>query len=195
MIRVTVPEPAFAPPAISEASAPTTIPNIGNSRIVRPGKIDWTHGLPAATLAGFVASVLMVASRGGFGIGMVATGTLAVVFYRRRDPGANITIWMGTKLGLMSGLVAFAISATFVAIVTLFSGTERLRAFLVEIVKQTLLFTSNPDSRQLFEQLLKPEAFRNLVLFYLFSFLVGFLLFSAIGGILGAVWMRFRRRH
>src|SRR5260221_600034 len=194
LIRVTIPEPAFSPATVSDTSVPAEISNVPKPKIVLPGKVDWTYGLPAATLAGVVASVLMVASRGGFGIGMVATGTLAVVFYRRRDPNANISIWMGAKLGLMSGLVAFAISAAFVAIVTLFSGMERLRAFLVEIVKQTLVFTSNPDSRQLFEQLLKPEDFRNLVLFYLFSFFVGFLLFSAIGGLMGATWMRFRRR-
>jgi len=194
LIRVSVPEPALAPATVSETNIPTEIPDLPKPKIVRPGKVDWIYGLPSAALAGVVASVLMVATRGGLGIGLVATGTLAVVFYRRRDPGASITVWMETKLGLMSGLVAFAISATFIGIITLFSGTERLRAFLVETVKQTLLLTSNPDSRQLFERLLHPEAFRNLVLFYMVSFLIGFLLFSAIGGTLGAIWMRFRRR-
>ncbi|HSS97723.1 MAG TPA: hypothetical protein VLK33_11870 [Terriglobales bacterium] len=145
-------------------------------------------------MAGIVAAVLMIGSRGAFGIGMFATGTLAVVFYRRRIPDAKITIRTGMKLGLMSGMIGFAISATFVAIVTLFSGMERLRNFLVEIAKQTLLLTSNPDSRQLLEQLIKPESFRDLVLFYLFAFLIGFLLFSAVGGTLGAVWMRIRHR-
>ena len=194
MIRVTVPEPAFSPAPVSEASVPSTIPSATEPKIILPGKVDWTYGLPAAALAGVVASVLMVASRGGFGIGMIATGTLAVVSYRRRDPGGKITTWMGTKLGLMSGLIAFIISSAFVAIVTLFSGTERLRGFLVEVLKQTQPLVSNPDTRKMFEEFMKPENFSNLVLFYFFSYLVGFLIFSAIGGALGTVWVRFRRR-
>ncbi len=156
--------------------------------------MDWTYGLPAVTLAGVVASVLMIASRGGFGIGMVATGTLAVVFYRRRETNANITIWMGTKLGLMSGLVGFVISTAFVWIVTLFSGTERLRVFLVDLLKQTQPLVSNPDTQRMFEQFIKPENFSDLVVFYFFSYFVGFLIFSAIGGALGTAWIRFRRR-
>ncbi len=125
---------------------------------------------------------------------MFATGSLALVFYRRRNPEANITVWMGTKLGLMSGLIGFGISAVFVAVVSLFSGMERLRVFLVENVKQAMVYTSNPDSRHMFEQFLTPGGFHNLVFFYLCVFLAAFLIFSAIGGTLGAVWMRLRKR-
>jgi len=194
LIRVTIPEAPLYPPPVLTAEPPPGITRQIPTKAASPGKVEWIHGLPAATLAGIIAAVLMISSRGAFGVGMFATGSLALIFYRRRNPDANITLWMGTKLGLMSGLIGFGISTALVAVVTLFSGTERLRTFLVEMAKQAPIYSPSPETQQRFEYLLTPEGFPSLVLLYLCSFLLIFLIFSAIGGALGATWMRFRRR-
>jgi len=194
LIRVTVPEPAFSPAIPSEASIPAEVPDVPKPKIVLPGKVDWTYGLPAATLAGVVSAVFMLASQGAFAIGMFATGALAVAFYRRRTPDSNITLRMGTRLGLLSGLIGFAICTSFVAVVTLFSGTGRLRAYLLEMAKASPKFGSGPEIQQQWDMLMSPQGFPDLILLYMFSLLVIFLIFSAIGGLLGTVWIRFRRR-
>jgi hypothetical protein len=189
-----MPEPAFAPPTVSEASVPDEIQNVLKPRIVLSGKVEWTYGLPAATLAGVISAVFMLASQGAFTLGMFATGALAVVFYRRRTPDTKITLWMGSKLGLLSGLIGFAICTSFVALVTLFSGSGRLRAYLLEMAKASPKFGSGPEIQQQWDLLMSPQGFPALVVLYAFSLLVIFLIFSAIGGFLGATWMRFRRR-
>jgi hypothetical protein len=190
-----MPEPALYPSPAFESSIPVQEPTSTLPTVSLPGKVEWTYGLHAATLAGIVAAVLMISSRGAFGIGIFATGSLAVVLYRRRNPDANVTIWMGTRLGLISGLIGFGISSAFVVIVTLLTGTERLRTFLVDMAKQAPLHSPNADTQQMFEYLLTPAGFPGLALLYLCSFLIIFLIFSAIGGALGAVWARLRRRR
>jgi MFS family permease len=194
LIRVTVPEPALAPAALSETSVPTAIPSLSKLKIVLPGKVDWTYGLPAATLAGIVSAVFMVVSLGS-SLGMFVTGALAIMYYRRRTPDSDITLRMGAKLGLMTGLIAFGICTALIALVTLFSGTGRLRTYLLEMAKQAPRFGSRPEVQQQWDWLMSPEGFPSLVLGYLFSALVIFLIFSAIGGLLGASWIRFRKRR
>jgi len=196
LIRVTAPEPALAPPApLSEATVPIAIPNNSQPKFVLPGKVDWTYGLPAAILAGFVSAVFMLVSLGTSTLGMFVTGALAVMYYRRRTPHSDITLRMGAKLGLMAGLIAFVICTALITIVTLFSGTERLRTYLLEMAKQAPRFGSRPEVQQQWDWLMSPEGFPSLVLGYLFSALVIFLIFSAIGGLLGAGWTRLRKRH
>jgi len=194
LIRVTIPEPSFSPATVSDTSIPTEISNVSKPKIVLPGKVDWTYGLPAATLAGVVSAVFMLASQGAFTLGMFATGALAVVFYRRRSPDSTITLWMGTRLGLLSGLIGFAICTSFVALVTLFSGTGRLHSYLLEMAKASPKFGSGSEIQQQWDIIMSPQGFPDLVLLYTFSLLVIFLIFSAIGGLLGATWIRFRKR-
>jgi len=38
-----------------------------------------------------IAAVMMLIPGGAFGLGMLASGALAVMFYRRRNPVANVT--------------------------------------------------------------------------------------------------------
>jgi hypothetical protein len=116
------------------------------------------------------------------------------MYYRRRTPDTSITLRMGARLGLMTGLVGFAICAALIAIVTFFTGTERLRTYLVEMAKASPKFSSRPEIQQQLDSLMSPAAFPDLLLAYLFSALVIFLIFSLIGGILGATWVRFRKR-
>jgi hypothetical protein len=194
LIRVIAPEPAFSPAVVSEVTTPAEVLQPATPKIITRGHVDWIYGLPAASLAGIVGAVFMVASQGQFGLGLLATGALAVSFYRRRTPNSNITLWMGIKLGLLSGLIGFVISAVFVGIVTLFTGTGRLRAFLIEIAKESEKWSGPESQKQVWEPMMTPQGFPNLLIFYLFVFLLAFLIFSSIGGALGALWVRFRRR-
>ena len=47
---------------------------------------------------------------------MVIGGTLSVVFYRRRIPVANVTPWMGARLGMVSGILGAGIFAALLSI-------------------------------------------------------------------------------
>ena len=50
-----------------------------------------------------------------FGLGMLIGGSLSVVFYRRRNPVANITPWVGFRLGMASGVTGGGIFALLLA--------------------------------------------------------------------------------
>ena len=99
-------------------------------------------------------------------------------------PTRTLPYGWARRLGLLSGLIGFAICTSFVALVTLFSGTGRLRSYLLEMAKASPKFGSGPEIQQQWDMLMSPQGFPALVLLYAFSLLVIFLIFSAIGGLL-----------
>jgi hypothetical protein len=131
---------------------------------------------------------------GAYGLGMFAAGAFAAVFYRRRAPYTNLTPGKGAWLGALSGMIGFGIFTIFGAIVTLFSGTQRLRSVLLQAIAQSAARTSDPQTLQAFEYFKTPPGLAVfLVLGLLFMFLL-FMVFSAVGGAIGAAWLRRRRR-
>ena len=195
MIRVAFAEPSgFAVPTTS-GIGPPQVPSIqASSSPQLRSRIDWSHGWPSAILAGVIAAVLMFFPLGAYGLGMLAAGAFAAVFYRRRAPYANLTAPAGAWLGALSGMIGFGIFVVFVAVVTLFSGTQRLRSILLEAVAQSAARTSDPQTLQTFEYFkTSPGLAVILVLGLIFLFLL-FTLFSALGGALGAAWLHRRSR-
>jgi hypothetical protein len=156
--------------------------------------IEWTHALPAVTLAGVIAAALMIFPLAGFGIGMVFSGALAVSFYHRRAPNSNLTSWMGTQLGALSGAIGFGLFTVFVAVVTLFSGTQRLRSIALDAISQSIARTADPQVRLALEYFKSPSGLVFMLIMGCFSLFLLFLLFSALGGAIGATWMRRRKR-
>jgi hypothetical protein len=155
------------------------------------GTIEWSQALPAAAIAGLVAAILMVIPLGAFGLGMLAAGALSVLLYRRRNPGASLTAGVGARLGALSGMLGFGIFAFFTAIETLLFHTGgELRAALLEAIKQSAARSSDPQAQQVIEYLQSPPGLALVMAAGLIVMLIAFLIFSCLGGVIGAALMR-----
>src|SRR5262249_44037016 len=110
--------------------------------------IDWSQGLPAAALGGLIASILIaIPYVASVGLGMLAAGFLAVVFYRRRVPAANLRPARAARLGAVSGAIGFGMFAVVTAIqMILFHSGEQFRAQLLEALQQSASRTSDPQA-------------------------------------------------
>lgn len=188
-----MPEPVL--PQVETSSPDTTQDTVYYSpNVQNPQAINWSQAFPSAALAGVIAAALMIFPLGAFGLGMVASGALAAIFYHRRTPATPLTFAIGAKLGALSGVIGFFIFTVFAAVVTLLSGTERLRAVMLEAVNQSAARTSDPQTLQAFEYFRTPIGLAIILVFGLIFLFLMFLLFSTAGGALGVAWVRRRRR-
>jgi hypothetical protein len=180
-----------AEPMVSESSAPAA-PPVEPLQPLPQGKLLWRPAVGSALVAGLLAAVgtsvpvIPLAM-----LCMFASGGLAVTLYRRRVTAQTVTPWMGAKLGVLSGGLGFGLLALLSAL-RLFAAGERseLRAAFREKMQEAMANAADPDVRQAMEQ------FRNyistdhglilMVLLFLGIAAVLFLIFSALGGALGA---------
>lgn len=157
--------------------------------------IQWSQALPAAALAGLIAAVLMFIPLGGFGLGMAAAGVLAVIFYRRRNPIGDLTPGLGARLGAVSGTLGFGIFAVLTAIeVLVFQRGGELRAAMLEAIQQSAARSSDPQAQQILGYLKSPGGMALMMAIGLIVMFVVFLIFSSLGGALGAVLLRRKNR-
>lgn len=155
------------------------------------GTIQWSRALPASALGGVIAALLMFIPLGAFGLGMGAGGILAVLFYRRRTPGVDVTPGMGARIGLLTGALGFGIFAVFTAMeVLVFHSGGELRAALLQAIQQSAARSSEPQAQQLLEYLKTPPGLALMMGLGLFLMLLVFLILSSIAGAITAALLR-----
>jgi ABC-type transport system involved in cytochrome bd biosynthesis fused ATPase/permease subunit len=177
---------------LSDSSASPLPAYFGSSPVNR---IEWTQAFPATALAALIAAVLMITPFAGLGLGMLIGGSLSVVFYRRRIPTANITPWMGARLGMATGVLGSAILAVLLAIrTTLSHGWDSVREELVAGIEQAAARNPDPQTRQVVEFLKSPQGIVLLLTMALIIILAFFIIFSGLGGALGAALFRRKPR-
>ncbi len=191
-IRVAVPEPVTLPGMSSDRA--TSLPPAYFSSPLGT-RIEWSQALPASALAGLIAAVLMMTPLAGFGLGMLIGGSLSVVFYRRRIPVARVTTGMGARLGMVSGILGGGIFAALLSIGTvLFHAWNSVHAKLLEVIEQTAARNSDPQAQQALEFFKSPNGIALLLTTALIGTLMAFVIFSGLGGALGAALLR-RKEH
>ncbi|MBZ5598958.1 MAG: hypothetical protein LAN83_11605 [Acidobacteriia bacterium] len=162
----------------------------------QPGAIQWSQALPATALGGLIAAVAMATPLGVFGLGMLAAGALSVVFYRRRNPAANVTPAMGARLGAASGALGFGMFAILTSIeMMVFRSGGELRAALLDAVRQSAARSSDPQAQQMLEYLKTPQGLALVMVLGLIFIFVVFLIFSGLGGAIGAALLRRKERR
>jgi hypothetical protein len=187
-IRVAIPE-TFASSAIPSDADASTLPTYFGAPLAN--RIEWSQALPATALAGLIAAVLMMTPLAGFGLGMLIGGSLSVVFYRRRIPVVNLTPGMGARLGMASGILGGVIFVALLSIGTvLMHAWDSIRDKLIEIVNQTAARNPDPQSQQALEFFKSPNGIVLLLITALIGTLVAFVIFSGLGGALGAILLR-----
>jgi hypothetical protein len=192
-IRVAMAEPLTPPLVNSDREAvspsyPYLVPPLGN-------RIDWSQALPATALAGLIAAILMLTPLVVFGLGMLIGGSLSVFFYRRRSPVANITAGMGSRLGMASGVLGGCIFTVLLSARTiLLHEWDQVRDGALAVVAQAAARNPDPQALQALEFFKTDQGIALLITAAWVVTLVAFVLFSGLGGALGAALLRRKQR-
>jgi hypothetical protein len=194
-IRVVIAEPA-PPLAFAAAStAPDSAVLPASQTVpVLALPMQWSQALKPCALAALVASLLMSLGLNPF-VAMFSVGFLAVVFYRQRRTEFRIATATGAGLGALGGLIWFAMSSIFEALIVIFlhKGPE-LRSGLLAKIQEAAAQTSDPQVLSVFNRLKSPGGLEFLMLTGLvFAFLASIVL-GGLGGILGGAILGRRNR-
>jgi hypothetical protein len=158
--------------------------------------VRWSQAFKPCILAASVASLLMLLGLNAL-VGMLSAGFLAVVFYRGGRPGAVLKPGSGARLGIISGLLSFAISAFVVTLAAMVPDLRsRLQQQLIDNVQKVA--TSRPGDprfQTLLEQLKTPEGFITVLLVAGVMLLIVSIVLASFSGAVTAVMLSRRERH
>lgn len=215
-IRVSaasLPEPAVAtvltPDMADEVQPPAQPVNVA---LTPAGKIDWQQGVRSSAVAGlllalaiFLVSLIAVAvglilhlGQGPIGLllllgswgCMLAAGAAAVRVYRRRRPESAISTGMGARLGIVSGLLGFLFYSVPQALrLALFHSGAAIRDTMQKAVEQAATQSPDPRAQEMMRNFMSPGALAAIFTFLVVLFFLVFLVFSSLGGVIGAaIW-------
>lgn len=205
-IRVPMPEPeppleplqppVGGAPSTGETGLPPGAAQVSIGRPVLPpgAPVEWSQAIPGAALAGALLGLCLLIPVAAFFVWMIAAGALAVILYLRRVPHRALTAGMGARLGALSGLFGFGIFAFLSSLELLLARDNgKVRELLQQILQQSVARNADPAVQASLQRLMTPEGLAFLFTLGMVIFLGAFVLFSSIGGALGA-WL-FRNRN
>ena len=186
-IRVVTAGASSEGPAAAASQPPVHDYAIGSHAIL------WPQALPSATLGVLIAAFPLTLIFGvPPGPSMLAAGFLCVVLYRRRIFAARLSAGMGARLGAISGVVGFsALLAALAVAASAFHQGAKIRQEMMDTIQRSL---ANAPDEQVKAQLLDFFQTPTGMTIALLGVGVGFLIFSGIGGALGAALLRRKER-
>lgn len=184
---VLVPQLATRVPAAPVAPAtlaphPPEVPARSEASI-RNTSSAWRSAATAG-LVGVLLSLLPL----GVVLGFPLAGFLAVIFYRRRTWGVELSPSAGFRLGLLTG---FAMSVVLGPLVAFSTGSDRQR--LIDGLHQQQARALDPQARQMLDYFLTPNGLATLIIASLIVAGILFVLLSGLGGAVSA-WLQRRKR-
>jgi hypothetical protein len=196
-IRVTIPESSGGPAlagdgavAAAEHEAKSSLPAIAVSSLPD----TWSRDLNPCALAAAIAIMLTFLGLNPF-VAALGAGLLAVTFTRRRNPGILIRSGAGARLGALSGLLFFGMSAIFetLAIVVLHKGVE-IRSEMMDKIQQAAARYPGPQVQPFLDFVKSPGGFELMMVASVMFGLLAFVVLSSVGGALGAAFLGRRER-
>ena len=170
-------------------------PESGPPTSVLSTSVRWSQALPSTALAGLLAALVMVIPFGAFGLGILAAGALSVVFYRRRNPGVDLTPGMGARLGAMSGVLGFGMFVALISVeMALFRSVGEFRTALFDAIQQSASRSSDPQAQQWLEYFKSPPGLALMLALALGVMFVIFVALASAGGAAGAVLLTRKER-
>lgn len=160
--------------------------------------IHWNQAWQGALLAGVGAALLSSLPFLAFGslLWLFLAGALTVSLYQRRVPGALIRPGMGMRIGALAGAFAFVITAIMSTVLFSTEGDE-LRKLMQDQMRASMSKAPDPRSAEVMQQFINklgtPEGLATVFLWVLLVIAVVFILFSAVGGALGASYSSRKR--
>jgi hypothetical protein len=176
----------------------------GNGAARPPGRqprtpgISWKDAIVAALLVAVPAGLLSAVTVLSWAcwVWVVGGAVLSIVVYHRRAPGFVLETRSGVRIGAVAGLIAAYSSVIATAAWRLFARFvlhqgEAIDQFYDEVIKQsTAVAQANPDAQAQWNIyvhfLMSPDGRAAYSLMSAASTSVGIIVFSAIGGALGA---------
>ncbi|HXZ78550.1 MAG TPA: hypothetical protein VEG30_01390 [Terriglobales bacterium] len=181
-----MPAPASTP--LTQPSSVSPAPPLG------AGPLNWSDALPGALIAGVLIGLSWIVPFSTFCLWILAGGALGVALYRRRNPGQEVTAGMGAKVGAVAGLFAWVIFAVLTALQLLVTRkTGQFRDMVQKVVEESATRNADPQVQQMLQRLLSPEGLATMVTLAMVMFLFAFVIFSAVGGALGAALLGGRK--
>jgi hypothetical protein len=145
---------------------------------VRGVGLDRRIAVRAAIQAGLLGLIISIIPF----VGIVLTGALAVVLYRRAG-GPMLTAGPASRLGAAAGTVSFAISSFLMVVrIVFFHAQQEYQDVMIKVAQTFGLDPKGPDVQEMIRMLTTPTG---LALTMFFSLVVGIAL-AAIGGALAA---------
>lgn len=170
------PQPEEGTPDTPSEPSYLEIPNTPSP--VRSGGLDRRIAVRAAIQAGLLGLVISIIPF----LGIVLTGALAVVLYRRAG-GLFLSAGAASRLGAAAGTVSFAISSFIMVVrIVVFHAQQEYQDVMIKVAQAFGLDPKGPDVQEMIHMLMTPTG---LVLTLLFSFIIGVAL-AAIGGAVAA---------
>jgi hypothetical protein len=158
-----------------------------------PSAIEWPDALISSGIA-LVVGIFIIAVSKSTGLGMLAAGFLSVVLYRQRCPGTQITAGMGARLGAITGGLGFGVLAAILALWTAFRSGKEIHDAFLNYIQQNAAQNSDPRVQQMLQLFNTPEGFTFIMILSLIVTLVAFLIFSSLGGAVGAFLLHRKER-
>ena len=189
-IRVVTVEPLLASESgAAEGQSPRDLDAFHTTQHVSKvaSAIAWSNALPACALAAAIAAALMALGLMVPFLAVVGTGFLAVGFYRRRNRGVPIKAGAGARLGAVSGLLCFGMSAVLELALAIFHKGALLRDKMFEAMQQAASRTTDPQAVAMLDYLKSPAGMAVMIVFVLIFAFVAFVVLSSLGGALGGI--------
>jgi hypothetical protein len=161
---------------------------------VRPGNaIEWGPAL-WSTLMALSAAIFMMLLRTPPVLAMLAAGFLCVLFYRRRSRAGLVTPGMGARLGALTGVLGSGILGALLGLAAALGLRQQLQDNFLKVLEEYAARSSDPHVAQVLELSKSAEGFTLLLIVSLAMTFVAFVIFSSLGGALGALLLRRRDR-
>lgn len=158
-----------------------------------PSAFEWSDALPSAGMAVLAAIFLMILGLPA-GLGMLAAGFLTVLIFRRRCPATPVTAGMGARLGALTGGLGFGVLAAILALWTAFRSGKEIHDAFLNYLQQYVARSPDPHLQQVLDLFNTPEGFTFIMILTLIMILIAFLIFSTIGGAVGAFLLHRKER-
>jgi len=193
-IRVVLPEPLPLAVAADGAEAGAATLPASHTVPVLAIPMRWSDALKPCALAALIATILMMLGLNPF-VAMVCVGFLAVVFHRQKRPEVPVNATNGAGLGVLGGLLWFALSSIFGALVVIFlhQGGE-IRTQLIQKIQQTAAQTQDVQVKAMFERLQSPDGLELLIVMGLILAFISSIVLAGFGGALGGIILGRRNR-
>jgi len=152
----------------------------------------WLQVLPPAAYALLSAALLIFLLGAPPGLAMLAAGFLSVLLYRRRHPfvGMGMGLGLGVRLGALTGFLGFVVLSAILGIAASFRSAQEVHSIVLKYVQEYASRTGDPRMQEVLALFNSSGGFALLIVLSLFLTCIAFLLFSGLGGALGAVLLR-----
>jgi hypothetical protein len=148
--------------------------------------IEWRSAFPAAFFVAVPAGLLSFPLNILFFLWTFGAGALTVSSYRKRTQ-TGVTPGMAARLGLFSGVVAFAVFLlVFLIAMQRPEFGPPLRQEMRAALERSVEKSPDPNARQVADMLTSPNGFATLFTLVILLFAVLFIVFSVIGALAGA---------